>query len=56
VQELCLTLLQQLQRLLARTLFAGVLLSLQLLLSFLVIKLDTLLTASVSSTYIYYLF
>jgi hypothetical protein len=56
VQELCLTLLQQLQCLLARTLFAGVSLSLQLLPPFLAIKSNTLLTVKVSSTYTYYLF
>jgi hypothetical protein len=55
VQELCLGLLQQLQCLLARTLFAGVLLSLQLLPSFLAIKSNTSLTVKVSSTYTYYL-
>jgi hypothetical protein len=52
VQELCLILVQQLQRLSARTLFVGVL-PLQLLPSFLAIKLDTLLTVRVSSARIY---
>jgi hypothetical protein len=56
VQVLCLTSLQQPQRLLARTLFAGVLLSLQLLPSLLVIKSNTSLTVKVSSTCIYCLF
>jgi hypothetical protein len=41
------------QRLCARTLFAGVSLSLQLLPSFLVIRLDTLLTIRVSSARMY---
>jgi hypothetical protein len=50
VEELCLTSLQRPQRLSARILFAGVLLSLRLLPSFLVIKLDTLLAIRVSST------
>jgi hypothetical protein len=53
VRELCLVLLQRLQRLSARTLFAGVSPSLRLLPSFLVIKSDTSLTVKVSSTYIY---
>jgi hypothetical protein len=56
VQELCPTSPQQLQRLLARTLFAGVLPSLQLLPSLLAIKSNTLLTAKVFSTYTYCLF
>jgi hypothetical protein len=55
VRELCLTSPQRPQCLLARTLFAGVLPSLQLLLSLLAIKSNTSLTVKVSSTYTYYL-
>jgi hypothetical protein len=53
VRELCLVLLQRLQRLSARTLFAGVSPSPRLLPSFSAIKSNTLLTIKVSSTYIY---
>jgi hypothetical protein len=56
VQELCPTSPQRPQCLLARTLFAGVSPSLQLLPSLLAIKSNTLLTIKVSSTYIYCLF
>jgi hypothetical protein len=53
VRELCLISLQQPQRLSARTSFAGVLLSLQLLPFFAVIRLDTLPTVRVSSARMY---
>ena len=56
VRELCPTSPQRPQCLSARTLFAGVSPSSQLLPSFLAINLDTSLTVSVSSTYIYRLF
>jgi hypothetical protein len=56
VRELCPTSPQQLQCLSARTLFTGVSPSSRLLPSFSVIKSDTSLTVSVSSTCIYYLF
>jgi len=56
VRELCPTSPQRPQCLLARTLFAGVSPSLQLLPSLLAIKSNTLLTVKVSSTYIYRLF